>query len=96
MKHTGEAKVRWAQLAAPNGEVFEGWWVVIDGVNEPMNERALMTRREADGAAMLQNAATYIHTNCEHMFADGEALEHAFNLIDAAYRQVIHWKGIGQ
>ena len=100
MKHSGKAQVKWLQMAAPNGEVFSGFWVVLDGVKEPLaeplTERPLMTRKAADAVATLENVAEYINENSAEIFADAQALDNAFDLINGAYRQVIDWKGFGK
>lgn len=80
----------YAQLVSPNGEGFQGFWVMDPMDGQPIHSRPFKTLKQAKAVAMLENAASAIVESSDAR--DPEATGEALNIIDAAYREITGWQ----
>ena len=88
-------KIEYAHKCSPNGESFQGWWVIgYDG--QPINQRPLPSKKAAQAYSILDRISEHIlaHANSIEMWreeTDGDSFEHAFNIVDWATRQIMNY-----
>lgn len=90
-----EYTVQWAHLTSPQGESFQGFWVMRD--HQPLNQQPYETREDALTARIaldkIDSIGQYLLTHdVPASQAASEAREQAFNTLDAAYRIIIRYR----